>query len=181
MGGSTLVGGHAHLLAHYIDHNFFHVLSWAFSALGLYFMQMGSVYDYSQKVKRILQPVFLAQVVISIAIFFGYQIFGDVTVDHNQVGTPGFAAVKVSQSIGYLAFILPLQINKFIKEKDNGASIILMGMVVSVGALLVQSKQWGFAPNFNHNDIAHLILAFVYYLFYLGIRIKVSQNNEELS
>jgi hypothetical protein len=180
MGCSTLVGGHAHLLGNYIDHYYFHAISWTFSSIGLFFMQQGSLMDFSEKTKKYLQPLFMAQLAISIGAYFGYQMFAVDSVSHDHVGTPGFAAVKVSQAVGYLGFIVPLQVTKFIREKDSGASLILMGLVVSIGALLVQSKQWGFGPNFNHNDVAHVILAFVFYLFYWGIRLKIV-NNEELA
>jgi hypothetical protein len=178
MGLGTLIGGHAHIFAMYISHYLYHALAWSMASLGLFYLQMGSLYDFDKRFKSILKPLFIAQLVISVAVFFGYQLFGGVEVNHHQVGTPGFDAVKVTQALGYLGFIVPLHLLKFYSEKDNGSAIILMGMVVSLGALLVQSKQWAISKHFNHNDIAHIIMAFVYYLFYWGIRLKVSFNEE---
>tara|TARA_B100000508_G_scaffold140936_2_gene144397 strand:- start:2829 stop:3545 length:717 start_codon:yes stop_codon:yes gene_type:complete len=172
---STLTGGHAHLLANYFDHYLFHSLSWAFSALAIYNMQMGSAFDYPEKVKKILSPVFLVQLIISVLIYFGYQLFGDVTVTHDTVGTPGFLAVKISLGIAFIGFILPLHVYKIMKEKDHGSAIFLMGIVSSVAALIIQSKKWGVNQYINYNVVAHLVLAICYYLYYLGVRQKIAK------
>jgi hypothetical protein len=176
----TFVGGNAHLLGNYTDHNLYHALGWSFSAISIYFMQRGSVYDFPEKTKKILNPIFLIQVIVSVAIYFGYQLFGDVPTEHTHVGTPGFLAVKISLGIAFIGFILPLHMYKTLKEKDHGSAIVLMGIVSSVAALIVQSKKWGINVYINHNVVAHMVLAVCYYLYYLGARQKVA-NYEGLN
>lgn len=177
---STIIGGHAHLFGHYIDNYLFHALAWSFSSTGIYFLQVGSAYDYNKGLRSKLNMVFLIQLVISVGIYFGYQLFGNVVVDHTKVGTPGFQAAVVSMAIAFLGFIAPLHANKFIKEKDNGSAIFLMGLICSIAAPIIQGKQWGIGKYFNHNDVAHLVLMVCYYIYFLAIRIKV-QNYESVT
>jgi len=169
----TFTGGNAHLFGNYTDHNLFHALGWSFSAISIYYMQRGSAYDFPDKTKKMLYPVFLFQVVVSIMVYFGYQLFGDIQVDHEHLGTPGFLAVKISLAIGFIGFILPLHMIKALKEKDHGSAIVLMGIVSSVAALIIQSKKWGVNIHINHNVVAHMVLAVCYYLYYLGARQKI--------
>ena len=177
MGISTTTGGCAHLFGYYLPNYLLHSAAWSLSAAGVYALQRGSVYDYPDKIRNILNKVFLLQLVLSVAIYFGYQLYNNFPIDNSQVGTPGFQAVMVSTAIGFIGFILPLHLIKLVKEKDNGAAIFLMGMVISLAAPLIQGKGWGISAWFNHNDVAHIILAVCYYIYYLSIRLKVQQYN----
>lgn len=173
IGISTFIGGNAHLIEHYTEHYLFHAFGWSVSAVAIYFMQRGSANDYPEKIKKILNPIFLFQMVISVLIYLGYQLFGGVEVDHNFVGTPGFLAVKISIGVGFIVFILPLHVYKIMKEKDHGSAIFLMGIVSSVAALIIQSRKWGVNEYINHNVVAHMVLGVCYYLYYLGVRQKI--------
>ncbi|UTW62110.1 hypothetical protein KFE98_19200 [bacterium SCSIO 12741] len=175
MGLSTLTGGQAHLFSLYIPHNYFHVLAWSFSSVALYFFQVASYYDYSDKVKKILNPIFLAQLVISVGVYFGYQLWGNFEHDPSRVGVPGFGAVSVSAGIAMAGFVMPAHLIRFIKLKDNGSAIILLGLVTSVGALIVHSRHWGINEYFNYNVMSHVILGGCYYIYYIGVKTKVQQ------
>ncbi|MGB0404223.1 MAG: DUF6962 family protein [Salibacteraceae bacterium] len=171
----TFLGGVAHLLGHYLDHFYIHAVAWSFSAIGIYYMQKGSAYDYSLKVSTNLGYIFLFQVVVSVCCYIGFQLFGNYEVESDTVGTPGFTAVVVSSTIGFAGFILPLHLIKYIKEKDNGAAIMIMAFVCSIITPIIQAKKWGLGIHFNHNDVAHMVLALCYYVYYLGMRTKIQQ------
>lgn len=170
---ATLTGGHSHLLGHYINHNYYHVIGWCFAAFATYYFQRGSAYDYTELIRKRLDKVFLLLLVIAICTYFGYQMFGTFDRTVHTVGVPGFAAVSTFTAIGYLGFIVPLQFNKFNKEKDAGSAIILLGIVLSAGVLLLHSKRWSLGPYLNFNVLAHFVLIFCYYIYFLGMRKKI--------
>ena len=166
----TIAGGLSHLFGHYISHNYGHVLAWVFSSMGVYFFQRGSAFDYGDKLKGLLNKVFLIQLIVTIGIYFGYQMFGDFVDDPSKVGVPGFLAVSVSMTIGLVGFVFPLHLYKFFKEGDNGSGIVTMGIILSAGAALVHVKHWSLNIYANYNVVAHVILSLCYYIYLLGMK-----------
>ena len=71
MGIATFVSGFGHLFGNYLDNYLLHALGWSCTAIGVYFMQTGSAYDFPKKIRKILGPIFLVQVGISILVYFG--------------------------------------------------------------------------------------------------------------
>lgn len=175
----TLMGGISHLLGYYLSHNWIHVAGWIFSSTGLYYFQRGSAFDFP-KSRVWLNKVFLAQLIVSISIYVGYQAFGDFEVDHTRVGVPGFMAVSASIGVALLVFIMPLNLVKFFRDKENGSGIVVMGIILSATAGIVHARGWALSQYFNHNVIAHIILALCYYLYVMGMKIKVLSYENQI-
>ena len=175
----SVVGGVAHLFAHYIPNNYLHVLAWSLSALGLYYVEVASAFDYPKKVKKVLNSIFLIQYIVSVGVFVGYQLFGDFVHDTTLVGVPGFTAVSISIGISLVGFVVPLHLIKYFKERDNGSGIIILGVFLSAGAAVVHAKKWSLNLYINYNVVAHIILSLCYYIYMLGMKIKVSGGDVE--
>lgn len=177
----TIVGGIAHLFAFYISHNYFHVLAWSLSAFGLYSIQRASAYDFPIKTKKILNSIFIIQFVLSILTYASYQLFGEFVDDVSKVGVPGFMAVSISSGIALVGFVVPLHLIKYFRDRDNGSGIIILGVFLSAGAAVVHAKSWSLNQYINYNVIAHIILSICYYIYMLGIKIKVSRGDDEIN
>ncbi len=173
MGIAPLISGQAHLFDYYIDHNFFHVIGWSNIAIGTYYFQRGSAMDYSLEVKDKLNWMFILLLIASISTYFIYQFVGDIDPNKKTVGVPGFAAVSIFTAISYIGFIVPLNYIKLQRDKNAGSGLILLGIVLTVGTLVVHSKKFSLGPHVNYNVIAHVILVFCYYLYFLGMRKKI--------
>lgn len=173
MGIAPLVSAQAHLFDFYIDHNFVHVLGWSNIAIGTYYFQRGSAMDFSLEVKDKLNWIFIVLLIASISTFVTYQLIGDIDPNKSTVGVPGFAAVSIYTAISYIGFIVPLNYIKFQRDKNAGSGLILLGIVLSIGTLVVHSKKFSLGPHLNYNVLSHVILVFCYYLYFLGMRKKI--------
>lgn len=173
MGLAPFISGQAHLFDYYIDHNFVHVTGWIFIALGTYYFLKGSAMDFSVELKNKLNWVFLTLLIMSVGSYILYQLVGDIEPDKKTVGVPGFFLVSTFTAINYILFLVPLNYFKFMKEKNAGSGLILLGIVLSTGTLVLHSKQFSLGPHLNHNVLSHIVLIFCYYLYFLGMRKKV--------
>ena len=170
---APLISGQAHLFDYYIDHNFFHVLGWSNIAVATYYFKRGSAMDFSLKVKDKLNWIFIVLLIASISTYVLYQFFGDIDLDKTTIGVPGFAAVSIFTAISYVGFIVPLNYIKLQRDKNAGSGLILLGIVLTIGTLVVHSKKFSLSPHLNYNVLAHVILIFCYYLYFLGMRKKI--------
>ena len=50
----------------------------------------------------------------------------------------------------------------------RGLIVLLVGLILSVAAALIQQLQLGFSASFNHNDVYHVVQAIALYFLYKG-------------
>jgi peptidoglycan/LPS O-acetylase OafA/YrhL len=125
-----------------------------------------------------LNWIFIVLLVASISTFLLYQFFGDIDLDKTTIGVPGFAAVSIFTGISYVGFIVPLNYIKLQRDKNAGSGLILLGIVLTIGTLVVHSKKFSLGPHLNYNVLAHIILIFCYYLYYSGMRKKIRGHED---
>ena len=58
----------------------------------------------------------------------------------------------------------------FFRFKQKSALMIAGGLLLSIIAALLQASGWDISPNFNHNDLYHVIQMGATYLTYKGIQ-----------
>jgi hypothetical protein len=64
--------------------------------------------------------------------------------------------------------ILIAQAHGWFVRRDQGAPWIITGIIVGLIAALIQMSRYAIHPQFNHNDLFHVIQATGFYLFYRG-------------
>lgn len=79
-----------------------------------------------------------------------------------------FSPVTLYTIYGMLLVVGSLSLFTYLKTGTNGVSQFLLAVGLGLISALIFSRQWGFSPWFNHNDISHLILALCAFLFYKG-------------
>jgi MFS family permease len=79
-----------------------------------------------------------------------------------------FSPVTLYTIYGMLLVVGSLSFYTYRKTGSRGVFRFLLAVGLGLISALIFSKQWGFSPWFNHNDISHLILAACAILFYKG-------------
>jgi hypothetical protein len=80
-----------------------------------------------------------------------------------------FSPVKFYTIYGMLVVVGSLSLFSYIKTGGKGVARFLLAVSLGLVSALIFSKQWGFSPWFNHNDISHTILAISAVLIYKGV------------
>ena len=76
---------------------------------------------------------------------------------------PVFLAAIAAYGVA-LAVVLAIRIR--VRPLNRGARFLLAGIVVSVIAAGIQQSGWSLHPNFNHNDLYHVVQAVGVWLLY---------------
>jgi hypothetical protein len=67
-----------------------------------------------------------------------------------------------------MAGILIAQVHGWFVRRDQSVPWIITGIIVGLVAALFQTSSYAIHPDFNHNDLFHVIQATAFYLFYRG-------------
>ena len=157
LGLGALFGG---ILGHGFLYNlnpYWKLVSWIFILLSVALI----AHALLELAKPLIRPGFVKLIfrfnmlVLALALFF-------------TIWTLAFSPVKYFTIYGLLIVVGSLSIYIFLKTGSRGIVRFLIATGLSIIPALVFSFEWGFSPWFNHNDISHVILAGIAFLFYRG-------------
>ena len=77
-----------------------------------------------------------------------------------------FAYVGFHTSLGLVCIVAGCSMFTFVKTKNSGSMLYLVGVMITAIAGLVFTQQWGVDIWFNHLDVSHIFMAMATYLFY---------------
>ena len=167
IGSAALVGGTFHGAGHILSERTLSIL-WKITifiaGFVSFFMLMAAVVDCLPKPWR---PWVLCLAIIKLGLYlfwmFSHDEFRFVIYDYGPV----------------MVVILCLYGTAFFRFKQKSALMIVGGLLLSIIAALLQASGWDISPNFNHNDLYHVIQMGATFLTYKGV--KQGAINEGIS
>jgi hypothetical protein len=156
MSFSFLMGGLAHLLYDYFDFYAWRRPSFIFTGLAVFAAQMSVRGQFPASSRKVLSLFFSFE-------FLVYTWFILFKCD--------FLWLKINSTFGITVFVIGSQLYSFYKEKDRRGLYIAAGLVLNILALPIHGFKLHLHPvYFNHNDLAHLLMMFCFYLMFMGAR-----------
>jgi len=77
-----------------------------------------------------------------------------------------FTFVGYHTSLGLVFIVASCSLFTFLKTKNSGSRLYMLGVVVSALSGVVFMNKWGFSMWFNHVDISHVFMSMACYFFY---------------
>jgi len=147
-------------------------LGWTGSALGIFCMERGSILSLrTQLHENVVQGLLIFQVIKLLAFFaFIYQ-----------PGPESFEFVKANSALGLGGIVLGSQLFLFIRDRREGRTFIIGGILVGVITAIVYNQQITLSKWFNYHDISHLMTALSIFIMYLGVRKLMDPSDEGYS
>lgn len=84
------------------------------------------------------------------------------------ISTLWFPAVEIHSAFGLLCLVAPLEIWRFVTQKDAGSRYILQGILFLALAALAHIFRFSLGIWFNFFDVAHLAMCGAIWMFMLG-------------
>lgn len=154
VGLSSFFGGLTHLFAHYLDGISLRVLTWSLLGVGVFTFELATVRkNFKKKVRQILFPVFVFQLIAYFVALYNYM---------------NFNVVIVNMLLGLFAFIVPIEMSTFFKSKNRGAFFIALGITLTLGSAAIHILQLSPHKWFDHKDLAHVVTVFTLLVIYKG-------------
>jgi len=175
---STFLGGISHLVGNYVSHNYLHVSAWSIMALGLYHYETAMAQGLSEKWRKIIGMVSISKIILFIVVSVAYQSFGPEPIVSNMVGVKGFFITTINLAITFIGIVFPIAFRNFYYGNRTGDGLLMLSIILLSSTLLVRKSQFSISQHFNYNEISHIILLGVFYIFYLGMRKKIIETQE---
>ena len=177
---STFFGGLAHLTGMYFSHNYMHVFAWSIMAIAMYNYEAAMASQLSKKWYNVVKWSSLTRALLFVVVAVIYQEVGPEPVISRLVGVKGFFITSIYMAFGFIAVILPIAFRSFYYGNRTGDGLIMLGIILLSSTLIVRKSELSFSRHFNYNEISHVILLAVFYVFFLGMRKKISESQNEL-
>jgi hypothetical protein len=156
--GMTSAAWFGHGLQAYVGPEFKRI-GWVFGASGLLMFGLGSFVEIKDYVSRslflVLRSCFIGQY-----LFFIFLMLNPAYSD--------FIYAQLSSAISLIAFILPLNIYKYVRSKSKGSLWIILTICYSIVPGLVYNKQLSINMWFNYHDISHVLMAIFMFSMLIG-------------
>jgi len=157
MGVSTLMGSFfAHAFLHIYGH-IQKVPGWLVGMVGIYFLERASIARRSGDLRLATQELLKKTVLIKLLLLLGITIW-----------TRHLGGVGAQSLLALFAVVLPLHFVPWKKYKLATDTYFLYAIVGSVLMFIVSAAKWSIHPNFNFNDISHVVMAVCIYFFLQG-------------
>ena len=164
MGLATLFGG-------IIGHGFLYLFSfawklpgWIISMFSIALIERSSIEHAKSLVHPRISKFFLALNIVELFTVMAITIY---TLD--------FQWVEFHSGYGLLAIVLTFHGFVYLKTRDPGSGIIIMGVLVASIAALIFMNEVSINIWFNHIDLSHMLMAVAAYLLYRGARLLKDQ------
>lgn len=168
----------------------------AFVALALAALLGGTFHGFRQLLAGGVLPILWKMTVLTVGIASFGMVAGSasaVTAGGLRRGLVGLALVKLVFYSGWMLFhdsfiyviadtgtalavVAILHVWSAVRRRDSASRWMLAGVGVSIVAAAVQASHVGLHPNFNHNDLYHLIQIVAMTLFFAGIQRLVDRG-----
>ena len=168
------------VIAAFIGHGFLYyfgfkakIYGWEANVLGVAFAQTAAIYHTKSSIKQSLfKPLLILNYIqIGCAIILTYTIFS-------------FLVVEIHSAISLLFIVCVLEGIHYKKTKSKLSKYMLIGVGVTILAVLVHLLKLAVSVWFNHLDLSHIILCGSMYYFYKGVKLystKQSINHDNTS
>jgi hypothetical protein len=167
-------------IAAFIGHGFLYyfgfkakIYGWEANVLGVAFAQTAAIYHAKPSIKQSLfKPLLILNYIqIAGAIVLTYTIFS-------------FLVVEIHAAMSLLLIVCVLEGIHYKKTKSELSKYVLIGVGVTVLAVLVHLFKLALSVWFNHLDLSHIVLCGSIYYFYKGVKLystKQSINHDNTS
>ena len=93
-----------------------------------------------------------------------------LTIIFLTLSTMNFFFVSLQIAFGLLIVVASLNLFMYLRTRDPGAKLFLIGVGISALAVLVFISELSIHAWFNHFDLSHILLACAAFIFYTGSR-----------
>lgn len=132
---------------------------WIISMLSIMFVERAAI----EHVRPIVRPIVGKSFrVVNLVELFTFMLITFITLN--------FHYVEIHSGYGLMFVVLSLQLYAYVKTRDEGSKLFLIGVAWAAVAALFYMYEVGLNKWFNHNDISHTLMAVAAYFFYLGAR-----------
>jgi hypothetical protein len=162
------------VIASFIGHAFLYhfgfkakIYGWEANIIGVAFAQTAAIYHTRPSIKESLFKILLIinYIQIGIALILTYIIHS-------------FIVVEIHSAISLLLIVSVLEAIHYKNTKSALSKYILIGVGVTVLAVLVHVFKLVISVWFNHLDLSHIIMCGSIYCFYRGV--KLNTNNKSI-
>ncbi len=163
---STLVAGIiGHAFAYYFGFEF-RMIGWVFGIIGVTFAQFAALFhaknSISSSVFNWLKIFFVAELFIIAFVLATYRSFG---------------IVEIQAGIGLVLIVAGLETFHYSKTKSELSSKIMMGVGLTVLAVVSHVGKLAISEWFNHMDLGHVLMSLALYTMYTGVQKEKITNN----
>ena len=89
-----------------------------------------------------------------------------------------FTYVGYHTSLGLICIVTSCSTFVFLKTKNTGSILFILGVLLSAFSGLIFLNKWGFHMWFNHVDVSHIFMAMASYFFYKAtVNLKIKEVN----
>ncbi len=155
MGIATFLGG-------VIGHAFLYAFSfawklpgWIMSMISIALLERASIKHSKKFLHPVVEKSYAVVNIIELTIVMTITF---ITLD--------FFFVEIHSGFGLLAVILPVQLYIYIKTKNNGSKLFLIGIGFAILSAIVFKNQISLHKWFDHIALSHLIMSGGIYVFY---------------
>jgi hypothetical protein len=170
LGISSLLGAIAHGFPHMAKQYPMIVKAWPFTVMNLgmasFYLFLTIAMEYFPRRRNILFFIAYIKMLVFLLLMFGYpkKYFGDFL-------NVSFALVLFDYG-PILLLLLIMNTWEYIKTKKVAARTMMMAVLICLIATAVQISKFALHPQFNHNDLYHVISMISIYYMYRAVTLK---------
>lgn len=163
------------VIAAFIGHGFLYyfgfkakIYGWEANVIGVAFAQTAAIYHTKSSIKTSLfKPLLILNYIqIGFAVILTYTIFS-------------FVVVEISSAISLLLIVGVLEGIHYKNTKSELSKYMLIGIGVTILAVLIHVFKLAISVWFNHLDLSHIVMCGSIYCFYRGV--KLNKNNKPIN
>lgn len=155
LGISSFFAAFAHGFFYYFK-IYLHIVSWFFSGLSIFYLQLGSANLFLKKKFKAAYLLFIkTQFFIYLVLIFTYS---------------GFEIVKLNFVISMLGIITPIFLIDYFRNKYSFNFYVILGIFMAIIPSLYHKVNYEFGYIFNMNDLSHIFLILCIFFVFLGVQ-----------
>ncbi|MBL7861675.1 MAG: hypothetical protein JNJ65_10975 [Cyclobacteriaceae bacterium] len=171
LGLATLLGG-------LLGHGFLYAFSfawklpgWIVSMFSVALIERSSIEHAKSRIAPAVGNFFLVLNILEL-----------LTVMSVTIYTLNFGWVEFHSGYGLLAVVLPFHGYVFLKSRDQGSAMMMVGVSIASVAAVIYMNEISISPWFNYIDISHVLMAVAVYVFYrAALKLKQPQPQVTVS
>ena len=161
------------VIAAFIGHGFLYhfgfgakIYGWEANVIGVAFAQTAAIYHTKPSIKESVFKILLIvnYIQIAIALILTYTIFS-------------FVVVEIHSAISLLLIVCVLEGMHYKRTKSVLSKYMLIGVGVTVLAVIVHVCKLAISVWFNHLDLSHIIMCGSIYCFYRGVKLNTNSKS----
>jgi hypothetical protein len=169
LGLATLLGG-------LLGHGFLYAFSfawklpgWIVSMFSVALIERSSIEHAKSRIAPAVGNFFLVLNILEL-----------LTVMSVTIYTLNFGWVEFHSGYGLLAVVLPFHGYVFLKSRDQGSAMMMVGVSIASVAAVIYMNEISISPWFNYIDISHVLMAVAVYVFYRAA-LKLNQPQPQVT